>query len=148
MEDDDFCMLPLNCQSTKTLQLGALRVVRASASSAYKSLVEEEKRLCRIFPQHNSSRGSIFMQEKVKVNVNCHLSDTTLPTATIHHTQSNPPFLDIHVLYQGLSLAGKTMERYGHPKDENPHQLPTRKGSDGGPIHMTYRIQTIQVVSN
>ena len=43
MEDDDFIMPPLNCQSTKTLQLGAIRVVRVSAAASYKSLVDEEK---------------------------------------------------------------------------------------------------------
>ena len=49
MEDDDFNMPPLNCQATKTLQLGDLRLVRAAAASAYKSLVDEEQRLRRVF---------------------------------------------------------------------------------------------------
>ena len=98
MEDDDFIMPPLNCQSTKTLQLGALWVVHAPAAASYKSLVNEEKRLRRLFPQQTSTRGSIFMQESDNMNV--------------QHTQGDPPVGHARapVLYQGHSLAEKTME--------------------------------------
>ena len=63
MEDDDFNMPPLNCQATKTLQLGDLRLVRAAAASAYKSLVDEEQRLHRIFSHQAGTRGSIFLDK-------------------------------------------------------------------------------------
>ena len=111
-------MPPLNCQSTKTLQLGALREDRAAAASAYKSLVDEEKRLRRIFPQNNSSRDSTFCTRLMKsLTFQARIIDTS-------------PVLDAPVLYHGQSLTEKTMERYGPSLAENPNQLHARKGVD------------------
>ena len=67
MEDNNFSMPLLNFKSSKTLQLGALQVVCTVEALAYNSLVDEEKRLRRIFPQYNRLRGSIFLN---KANTN------------------------------------------------------------------------------
>ena len=60
MEEDGFPMPNLSGQTTKTLQIQALRVVRTAAAASFKTLQDEETRLRRLFPNQNMSRGSIF----------------------------------------------------------------------------------------
>ena len=110
-------MPPFNCQSSKTLQLGTLWVIRATAVSAYKSLVDDEKRLRYIFPQHNGSRGSIFWN---KTNIHEQVSYDHEPRAA---TPAATAQLDNPILYIGKSLAEKTIECYGPPQGDKPKKI-------------------------
>jgi len=50
-------MPALNNMITKASQIEGIRVVRMAVVKSYKAMREEEKRICRIFPQMNHSRG-------------------------------------------------------------------------------------------
>jgi len=57
MDEGEFIMLALNNMVTKASQIDGLRIVRISAVRLYKAMHEEEKRICRLLPQMNKSRG-------------------------------------------------------------------------------------------
>ena len=67
MEDDKFNMPGLHGLTTKSLQLGALRLVRTAAVAAYKSLNDEEKRLRRMLLNNNNNRGSSLLYEEASM---------------------------------------------------------------------------------
>ena len=64
----------------------------------------------------------------------------------VQHTLDDPPVecARAPVLYQGHSLAEKTMEQYGHPRDENPNGLPITT-TTANHTHMTCHFPTLQV---
>ena len=57
MDEGEFIMPALNNMITKISQIKGIRVVRMAAVKAYKAMREEEKRIRRLFPQMNQSRG-------------------------------------------------------------------------------------------
>ena len=64
MEDDDFRMPSLHILTTKTLQLGALHLVRSALVTSYNLLNGEGKHLRWLLSNSNNQRGHMNFQEQ------------------------------------------------------------------------------------
>ena len=69
MEDDKFRILALHGILTKTLQTKVLRLLHIAIVHSFKSLNDEEKRLCHLLSNNTTSRGShLYASEYLVTN--------------------------------------------------------------------------------
>ena len=133
MDTDGFDMPDLSTQTTKALQLKALRAVRTAAASAFKTLCDEESRLRKLFPNQHSNRSSIFLTGEVQNNTAQNLPPPPPPpppSPAPRYAGHTGQFVGQH-LYQNHSLAERTIASYTDPDNKNPNNLPCRTGRDG-----------------
>ena len=126
MEHDNFRMPGLNGLTTKTLQVGALRIIRSAATQSFKSLNDEEKRLRSLLSRNVMNRGSHNLKEQIQCN-------QTQQTQSYQPQPYNGTDGSIHS--HSPSLVEDTLRRYGspplHPVDTTSMDTPSRVGPDG-----------------
>ena len=132
MLQGNFRMPPSVHPTTKQSELKILRTVREAASESFKKLSDDITLFDRMMGNRQGSKHHASQSIIGKTFFHSVEESAPLPPATAttqDHTQHGQLFL-----YQRQSPAEQTLARYKSPSSSNqphnPHNLPTRKGSD------------------